>query len=395
MQDPRFCPLVLHRLPNLGAATYLYLIEHFGSAQRVLQQPLADLELLLKPATLAAIAGFQQNPSASAVGQRAEADLAWLDAQADAQLLMLEDANYPALLRQIAKPPPLLFARGDITCIDLPQIAIVGSRNPTAGGVENARRFAQYLTANGFTITSGLALGIDAAAHEGALLAQGKTLAVMATGIDKIYPAGHTDLAQRIIAGGGLLLSEFPLGTSAQASHFPQRNRIISGLSWGVLVVEAAVQSGSLITAKAATQQNREVFAIPGSIHNPLARGCHQLLRQGATLVEKGQDIVDQLSGMLQYQRDMLLQVNSRQDEQRYAEIISNEFGKMATQSPKDSDSLSPADQKLLAAMGYDPITIDELIERTQSPVGSLMAQLVGLELKGFVRVAGAEYQRV
>jgi len=395
MQDPRFLPLVLHRLPEVGPVTYSCLIEHFGSAESVLSQSRHQLEPLLKPSTLQAIVDFQHNQEASSIAQQVLKDLEWLDAQPNAHVLKLGDAEYPALLSQTPKPPPILFVRGDLACLNLPQLAIVGSRNPSGGGAENAHRFAQYLAANGFAITSGLALGVDAAAHEGALMAQGKTVAVMGTGIDKIYPARHRSLAQTIVEAGGALVSEFPLGTGAQAAHFPQRNRIISGLSWGVLVVEAAIQSGSLITAKAALQQNREVFAIPGSIHNPLARGCHQLIRQGATLVETAADIVEQLDGMLSYQRQALVQSQRKRTLKSKITIIANNVDIMPAKLEQDITGLSLGEQQLIKAMGFDPVTIDELIERTDGSVGSLMAQLVGLEIKGFVQQIGAGYQRV
>lgn len=388
MQDPRFFCLVLHRLPDIGPATYSSLVAHFGTPEAVLSQTQSQLEPLLKPTTLQAIVEFQRDPESSSLGRQVLADLAWLDDQSDTHLLLVGDADYPALLSQIAKPPAVLFARGDLTCLNLPQIAIVGSRHPSAGGGENAQRFAQYLAANGFAITSGLALGIDAAAHKGALLAGGRTLAVMGTGIDKIYPVRHGGLAQDIVAAGGLLLSEFPLGSGAQAAHFPQRNRTISGLSWGVLVVEAALQSGSLITAKAALQQDREVFAIPGSIHNPLARGCHQLIRQGATLVETAADIVEQLEGMFSYQFQML----ASSQKQR---VRQTRLAQAQPDVDKDLQALSPAERQLLEVMGFDPVTIDALLERSESSVGAIMGQLVNLEIKGFVRQMGAGYQRV
>lgn len=395
MQDPRFFPLVLHRLPDVGPVTYSCLIEHFGSAESVLSQSHHLLEPLLKPSTLQAIVDFQCDSHTSPIAQQVLKDLAWLDAQPNVHVLILGDAEYPALLSQIPKPPPILFVRGDLTCLSLPQIAIVGSRNPSGSGAENAQRFAHYLAANGFAITSGLALGVDAAAHEGALMAQGKTVAVMGTGIDKIYPARHRSLAQTILEAGGVLVSEFPLGTGAQAAHFPQRNRIISGLSWGVLVVEAAIQSGSLITAKLALQQNREVFAIPGSIHNPLARGCHQLIRQGATLVETAADIVEQLDGMLSYQRHALVQSQKKRILKSASDKIADDVKVVPATLEQDISGLSLGEQQLIKAMGFDPVTIDELIERTDGSVGSLMAQLVGLEIKGFVQQIGAGYQRV
>jgi len=382
MQDPRFYSLALHRLPHVGAATYHRLVSVFGSPDAVFSQPRKQLEALVEPETLQAIQNFQSNPEASSIGQSALVDLEWLSLQPDVHLLSVADINYPELLRNIPKLPPLVFVRGDIHLLSLPQIAIVGSRNPTSGGSENAYRFAEFLAANGFAITSGLALGVDAAAHQGALAAQGKTIAVMGTGLDMIYPSRHRALAQQILDTGGALVSELPLGSSSKAANFPQRNRIISGLSCGVLVVEAAIQSGSLITAKAAMQQNREVFAIPGSIHNPLARGCHQLIRQGATLVETGQDIVDQLHGILGFQRESLLKLQQK-------------AAKKTELDEKTLDSLSPAEQQLIHAMGYDPVNIDDLVDRTGIAVGSVAAQMIGLEIKGYVQQIGAGYQRI
>jgi len=382
MQDPRFHALVLHRLPQVGAATYSKLVELFGSPESVLTQSLAKLQAIVHEETLAVIKDFQSLGESSKIAQKVFADLDWLNSQTDVHLVALADSIYPELLRQIPKLPPLLFVRGDIHLLGLPQIAIVGSRNPSSGGAENAHRFAEFLAGNGFTVTSGLALGVDAAAHQGALAATGRTIAVMGTGIDLIYPSRHRNLAQQIIANGGALVSELPLGSSANAANFPQRNRIISGLSYGVLVVEAAVQSGSLITAKTALQQNREVFAIPGSIHNPLARGCHQLIRQGATLVETGQDIVDQLQGMLGFQREKLTKMLQRAE-------------KKTELDHKSLDGLSPAEQQLIQAMGYDPVNIDDLVERTDIAVGSVAAQLIGLEIKGYVQQLGAGYQRI
>ncbi len=382
MQDPRFYSLVLHRLPHVGAATYQRLIQHFGSPAAALGQPMNRLESLLDEESLQAVREFQSHAESSAIGQKALLDLEWLALQPDVHLISMADVAYPELLRQIPKVPPLLFVRGDVHLLALPQIAVVGSRNPTAGGSENAHRFAEFLAANGFAITSGLALGVDAAAHQGALAGKGKTIAVMGTGLDLIYPSRHRGLAQKIVDSGGALVSELPLGCGSKAANFPQRNRIISGLSYGVLVVEAALQSGSLITAHTALQQNREVFAIPGSIHNPLARGCHQLIRQGATLVETAQDIVDQLQGMLGFQRENL-------------EIMQEKAAKRSELDDKSLESLSPNEQQIVRAMGYDPVDIDDLVERTNISVGSLAAQLIGLEIKGFVQQIGTGYQRI
>lgn len=383
MLSPLAATLLLLRLPDVGVAGYWQLHELFDSPLALLNQPLQSLRSLLKPAAADMLSQFHANPESSDLGRKLAKDLAYIESQPSLSCLTYDSPLYPRLLREIPRPPPLLFVRGDATCLSLPQLAIVGSRNPSGGGIENAERFAHYMAERGFAITSGLALGIDAAAHRGALRAGGKTIAVMGTGIDLIYPSRHRQLAQEIIESGGALVSEFPLGTSSHASNFPQRNRIISGLSGGTLVVEAAVQSGSLITASYALQHDREVFAIPGSIHNPLARGCHQLIRQGATLVETAQDIVDQLAGLLSYKRQEIKSARTLQPE--------------LFEEPPAGDNqptLNPDEQILLQALGYDPLPVDVLAERTGLDIGSLSAQLIGLEIKGLVQQTGACYQR-
>ncbi len=384
MLSPLAATLLVLRLPGIGVAGYWQLLELFESPLQFLDQPVRSLHSLLNPAAAAALNQFRADPDASEMGRKLAADLAYINAQSNLHCLGYDDPLYPRLLREIPRPPPLLFVRGDPTCLSLPQLAIVGSRNPSGGGSENAERFAHYLGERGFAITSGLALGIDAAAHRGALRAGGKTIAVMGTGIDLIYPSRHRELAQDIIDSGGALVSEFPLGTASHASNFPQRNRIISGLSGGTLVVEAAVQSGSLITASYALQHDREVFAIPGSIHNPLARGCHQLIRQGATLVETAQDIVDQLAGLLSYKRQEI-----RLGKAAQPELFD------APDEPDDQPVLNTDEQCLLQALGYDPLPVDLLAERTGLDVGSLSAQLIGLEIKGLIQQIGACYQRL
>jgi DNA processing protein len=395
MLSPLAAHLLLLRLPDTGTASYWQLMEIFPSPQELLELPARSLEPYFKRPAIDALAAYQANPQNSHSGRQLAADLAYLDKHPQVQCLLFDDSRYPRLLREIPKPPPMLFVRGNPDCLSLPQLAMVGSRSPSGGGNENAERFAAYLAGCGLAITSGLALGIDAAAHRGALSVGGITIAVMGTGIDRVYPSRHHQLAQAIVDAGGALVSEFPLGTSSHASHFPQRNRIISGLSGGTLVVEAAVQSGSLITAAYALQHNREVFAIPGSIHNPLARGCHQLIRQGATLVETAQDIVDQLSGLISYKRQEL------QESQLQDDLFS---GKQATQpaagtannshSPAVQDPLSAEEELLLNALGYDPLPLDLLAERIGEEVGALSAALIGLEIKGLVQQVGASYQR-
>ncbi len=241
------------------------------------------------------LSGSEQQALDSIDAARIDADMAWLTGGPQRHLLPITDARYPQRLREIGSAPPLLFCIGDVGLLEAPQLAIVGARSATAQGIENARAFAEALSHRGLVITSGLALGIDGAAHRGALAAGGGTIALCGTGLDRVYPSQHRDLAHAI-GGHGLLVSEFLPGTPPKADHFPRRNRLISGLALGVLVVEAARESGSLITARLAGEQGREVFAIPGSIHNPLARGCHQLIRQGAKLVETVDDIFEELA---------------------------------------------------------------------------------------------------
>ncbi|MDR7091459.1 DNA-processing protein DprA [Cellvibrio fibrivorans] len=384
MLSPLAASLLVLRLPDVGVAGYWRLLELVESPQQLLSQPVQSWRSFLNPAAAEMLARFNSDPEGSDVGQKLAAELAYIESQPGLHCLTYDDPLYPRLLREIPRPPPLLYVRGDPTCLSLPQLAIVGSRNPSGGGSENAERFAHYLAERGFAITSGLALGIDAAAHRGALRAGGKTIAVMGTGIDLIYPSRHRQLAQEIVDNGGTLVSEFPLGTSSHASNFPQRNRIISGLSGGTLVVEAAVQSGSLITASYALQHDREVFAIPGSIHNPLARGCHQLIRQGATLVETAQDIVDQLAGLLSYKRQEVKSARAAQPE-LFAEPA------VVDEGPQ----LGEDERSLLQALSYDPLPVDLLAERTGLDVGNLSAQLIGLEIKGLIQQVGACYQRL
>lgn len=384
MLSPLAATLLVLRLPDVGVAGYWQLLELFESPLQFLNQPVQSLRSLINPAAADMLRQFHADPEGSDGGRKLSADLAYIESQSGLHCILYDNPLYPRLLREIPRPPPLLFVRGDPTCLSLPQLAIVGSRSPSGGGVENAERFAHYLAERGFAITSGLALGIDAAAHRGALRAGGKTIAVMGTGINLIYPSRHRQLAQDIIDSGGALVSEFPLGTSSHASNFPQRNRIISGLSGGTLVVEAAVQSGSLITASYALQHDREVFAIPGSIHNPLARGCHQLIRQGATLVETAQDIVDQLAGLLSYKRQEVKSARAAQPE-LFAEPA------VVDEGPQ----LGEDERSLLQALGYDPLPVDLLAERTGLDVGNLSAQLIGLEIKGLIQQVGACYQRL
>lgn len=293
--------------------------------------------------------------------ERVDGALRWAE-QPDCHLLTLADSAYPKSLLQISDPPCLLYVRGRIDRLDQPGLAIVGSRNATPAGCQTAESFARHLAEHGLSIISGLALGIDGAAHRGALTAQGQTIAVIGTGADRVYPARHRELALRI-AETGAIVSEFPLGTPAMAANFPRRNRLIAGLARGVLVVEAAPQSGSLITARLAGEQGREVFAIPGSIHSPLSRGCHQLIKQGAKLVDSAEDILEEFS--------------------------------ISTRWCEDRPPVSASDP-LLAAIDFAPCAFDALLARSGLSADQLSARLLELELAGAIAtLPGGRYQRL
>ncbi len=349
--------LRLLQAPGLGAPGVLDLLRAYGTPEEVLARDTAALARVVPRAAAQAL----RAPDVAALQAHVARTEDWLR-QPDNHLLSLADARYPAALLQIADPPPLLYARGRIELLNAPRLlALVGSRQPSAQGADDARAFAAALAASGVTLVSGLALGIDAAAHRGALQCAampgaGSTIAVLGTGCDRVYPAAHRALA-RSIAAQGLLLSEFALGSPALRDHFPRRNRIISGLCRGVLVTEAALHSGSLITARLAAEQGRDVFAVPGSIHNPLARGCHRLLREGAKLVERVDDVLD-------------------------------EFGWAA---PRRGDDAHP----LLDLFGETGASLDELAARSGRDLRWLGEQLLDLELRGqVVRLPAGRYRR-
>ncbi|WLH63037.1 DNA-processing protein DprA [Pseudomonas sp. FP2300] len=285
--------LRLHRLPELGPKRFMTLMEAFGSASKAISAPASAWRALGLPLVSA------EARRSSDVRDGAAHALAWLE-RAGQHLLMWDQPDYPALLAQISDAPPLLFVAGDTSILEKPQLAMVGSRRASRPGMDTAAAFSRSLAGAGFVITSGLALGIDAAAHQAALDVGGRTVGVLGTGLENFYPQRNRRLADAMIAQGSAVVSEFPLDAPPHASNFPRRNRIISGLSLGVLVVEASVASGSLITARLAAEQGREVYAIPGSIHHPGARGCHQLIRDGAALVETVEHILEALRGWQQ-----------------------------------------------------------------------------------------------
>jgi DNA processing protein len=362
MDDPKPW-LTLARVPGLHAGRFDPAFEPLALAGES-QSALAALGF-----SEAAIAALR-HPDAESIA----ADERWL-AGSRRRLVTWGAPDYPPLLANISDPPLVLFVEGDPASLSLPQLAVVGSRNPTALGRDTAEQFASHLAASGLAITSGLALGIDAAAHRGALAARGRTIAVMGRGPDAIYPREHEALAREIIDHGALV-SDLPTGTPPLKQHFPRRNRIISGLSIGTLVVEAALQSGSLITARLAAEQGREVFAIPGSIHNPMARGCHRLIRQGAKLVETADDIFAELGALLHGLR-------------------SQARGE-ATEAAADSGPMLDKDYEiLLDALGFAPAAIDTLVERTGLAADVVASMLLILELDGRVaQQAGGLYSR-
>ena len=367
MDREALAALVLQSIKGLGLSELLVLLEVCGSLEHILQADLQTLHLISEKAS-SLLARYQQYPDknendAYTVVERC--------VQAGVTLLPITDDRYPALLKETARPPLLLFVRGEVGLLNLPQIAIVGSRNASRSGLDSAREFARALAAGGFVVTSGLALGIDAAAHSGAL-EQGKTIGVIGCGIDRCYPRRNESLYRQIEVSGGAVVSEFLPGTPPLAQNFPRRNRIISGMSTGVLVIEAALKSGSLITARQAMEENREVFAMPGSIHNPLARGCHQLIKQGATLVESTSDIVEQLGGALAH------------------------FQSVANEGVADCPvSLSDEEQRMLEAIGYDPIDMDALVAVTGLSVVDINRQLLALELAGLIENRAGSFVRI
>ena len=354
-------PLALLRTPRVGPRSYQALVERFGSPDQVFAATGDELAGLgLAKETLAGL----KSPDWS----RVEADLRWLESAGN-HCLSLQDPGYPQMLREIADPPPLLFVRGDTVALSSRQLAVVGSRNPSPIGEKHARAFSLALVENGLAVTSGLALGIDAAAHWGALKGGGLTLAVAGTGLDQTYPRSHLALAEAILAQGGALVSEFPIGTPPQATNFPRRNRIISGLSLGVLVVEAALRSGSLITARMALEQGRDVFALPGSINDPLARGCNSLIKQGAKLVETVEDILDEFS------------------------ITAAPPNPASTRQPTDEEA-SPECQGLLKYIAYAPTSVDTLVAATGNTPEAIASLLLLLELQGHIISAEGGYSR-
>jgi DNA processing protein len=344
--------------PGLGREGARRLLAAFGSATQVLQASKAARQQVVGPQLAQAL-----DTEPDELPARLRAAQTWLRGGEARGVLCIGDDAYPEVLLQTPDPPLLLYVQGQVEFLNRRSLAIVGSRNASAQGVDNARAFGAHLSQRGWTIVSGLAFGIDGAAHEGGLDGPGSTVAVVGTGLDRVYPARHRALAHRI-ATAGVLVSEFAPGTPPLPPNFPMRNRIIAGLARGTLVVEAALQSGSLITAKQAAEYGREVFAVPGSIHSPLSRGCHALIRQGAKLVESADDILDELQGT----------------------AVTTAASEPAAAGRRDP---------VLEALGHDPATMDALCARTGWSAQELSARLLELELEDRVaRLPGGLYQR-
>ena len=358
---------------GVGPQTARELLSHFGLPENIFGASYSALQKCVNEKLALTLSSAPDDH----IHTQIDATLEWCKHPGN-QVLTFADANYPSSLLTISDPPPVLYVKGRAELLNRKSIAMVGSRNATLQGIQNARRFAHVLSTAGLTVVSGLALGIDGAAHEGALseiATEGSTVAVTGTGLDLVYPAKHRELAHQI-AVHGCLVSVYPLGTPGIASNFPRRNRIISGLSQGVLVVEAAAQSGSLITARSALEQGRDVFAIPGSIHSPLSKGCHQLIRQGAKLVESAQDILEEIH------------IQSTTLKEKFSPPH------VAVNTAANSVNPSAITNQLLHAAGHDPVSVDELAARTSMTMAEVQASLLELELEGRIeRLASGMYQ--
>lgn len=358
--------LALLYAPGIGPLVYDRITDAFPCLSELFELPKSELAKLGLKETLIE---YLHKPNWQAV----ERDLNWQE-RPEHHLIFKTDEAYPAQLREIHSAPPILYVRGQLDILQKPQLAIVGTRHPTALGSDIAYQFAEHLAGCGLTITSGLALGIDGISHNGALAVKGMTIAVLGSGLEKLYPSRHRALAEKIIAQGGALVSEFPPDTAARAENFPRRNRIISGLSVGVLIVEAALQSGSLITARYALEQGREIFAIPGSIHNPLAKGCHALIKQGAKLVEKSTDIIEELSAVCPF----LMQTA---ETNRHV--------------PLDLTTLDTHYRKLVECIEFVSTPMDVIIHRSGLTAEAASSMVLMLELQGYVQSVNGGYARL
>lgn len=372
--DQQAASLALLALPGVGPRSLSSLLRLAGSAQGVLGLDGSALEASgLRPEALSALAALRGHPSDAAYRQRD-----WLLANG-VLMLPVDDAAYPALLREIDSAPPFLFVRGAAAALAGPQVAVVGSRSPTPAGREIAAELAAGLCKYGLTVTSGLARGVDGAAHQGLLAAGGLGVAVMGTGPDRVYPTSHRSLAARLVEAGGALVTEFAPGVPPEPSNFPRRNRIISGLALGVVIVEAALASGSLVTARHAVAQNREVMAVPGPVREPTSRGCHALLRDGAALIECAEDVLRALGDRFK----------------PHPGVPPAGEGPEATSGEAGEPPLDPVDARVLRATGYEHTSLDRVVERTGLSAAQVGAALVRLELAGRVASVAGAVQRL
>jgi len=351
-------------LPDVGPRTVLRWLQSFPDIKTLFHA--SSDEMQEKGITERHRKSLQQINS-----KMVEKDMAWLNASSDHHIICLDDESYPHLLKEISDPPLVLFVKGNKDVLSAKQMAMVGARNATLAGLKNAEQFACSLAEVGYVVTSGLARGIDGASHRGALAGKGKTIGVCGTGLNDIYPPSHRSLAKQMIEQGGAVVSEFPLGVMPKADNFPRRNRVIAGMSVGVLVVEAALKSGSLITARHALEQGREVFAIPGFIHHPLAKGCHHLIRQGAKLVETIEDILEELDGF---------------------RLIKNDV--KAKEPAEACSALSPDLRCLLQQIGYEITSMDAILLASGLTAGEVSSMLLTLELNGCIQSVPGGYIR-
>lgn len=402
--------LALYTVPRCGLSAVSMLLEKFANPKQIL---LASYEELLNAGVSPILASNLQKPDWKSV----EFCLRWVEEQSQRYILHWGNLYYPALLREISSPPLILFTMGELSLLQQQTLAMVGARNPTHTGLEIAHQLANELSDQGFVIISGLARGIDGAAHQGALLNKGKTIAVLGSGFEHIYPTCHQSLAMDILEKGGTLISEFFPYSSPKSEYFPRRNRIISGMSRGVIVIEATLRSGSLITARYALEQGREVFAVPGSIRNPLSRGCHALLKEGATLVESCVDVIQVLSFLPEqtsswtneavstkpYRAEAFIAIAKKGDKAMLCPDQGDDLGLVlshkltdikSTQQKKDLSELDLQDKKLVECLGFEMTSINILMARTGLTIDKLLARLSILQLQGYIDVVPGGYVR-
>lgn len=399
--------LALYTVPRCGLSTISVLLKKFCNPKQIL---LASYSEILNVGVNSILANSLQNPD----WKKVEYCLKWME-KPQRYILHCADLHYPALLREISYPPLILFVMGELSVLQQRSLAIVGARNPTHTGLDIAHQLATELCEHKFAIISGLAKGIDGAAHRGALLNKGITMAILGGGLEHIYPACHQTLAMDILGRGGVLISEFFPDCYPKAEFFPRRNRVISGMSLGVIVVEASLRSGSLITARYALEQSREVFAVPGSIRNPLSRGCHSLIKEGATLVETFEDVIQGLSFFPQQTNKGVNEVllanfsksidiienkefksTAKSSQHENLDLILNgeAQGIRLTQERKNLTKLDSQDIKLVECLGFEVISVDSLLARTGLAIDKLLVRLSTLQLKGYIDVVPGGYVR-